>query len=165
MNKLLQSRISLPGVASGIAIALSCNTLFLSFLVALGIWSYKPADLPTLSQGFWLTSSAIWIVSVFVGVLVGSLVSGALSRGSLTLSALVIWAGSYIFFGGLLPSMAEVNTMSFEQISHKYLWLGFAGDFFSAIAAVLAAFLAYRIHFPATSVERRPFAFEAPLPT
>src|SRR5687767_4532722 len=114
MNTLFQSRVSLPGIAAGIVVALSCNTLLLSFLVALGIWSYRPEDLPMLGQTFWAVSAGIWILSIFLGAFVGSLISGAMSRGNLTLGAVITWAGSYILFGGLLPSMAEVNTLSFE---------------------------------------------------
>lgn len=143
MNRLFQSKVSLPGIAVGIVITLSCNTLLLSLMAAMGLWSYKPADLPHLGPGFWGVSASVWILSLMSGVFIGSLVSGRTSRQNMVLSAISIWAGSYIIFGGLLPTIAEINTISFMQLPQSFLWIGFAGDFLSLVAAIVTSALSF----------------------
>jgi hypothetical protein len=163
MNRLFQSQVSLPGVAAGIAFAMSANTLLLSLMVVMGIWSYRPDELASMGQSFWVISSGMRVLSIAVGVLIAGYVSGPLTRKGLIMTGVVVWAGSFISFGGILPSMAEINSFSFQQIPQQYFWIGLAGDTVALLAAMTAGFISYH---PTEPVVRDESAlFGAPSPT
>jgi hypothetical protein len=70
-------------------------------------------------------------------------------------------------FGGMMPTMAEINSGQFGQLPANFLWIGFTGDIMSLVLALTAGALSvgFFVKRPARTSFPERFTVDFPLPT
>jgi hypothetical protein len=149
-----QSRICVWPVIAGIMLTLASMFFFMSLAAALGIWTYRPEELPMLGPKFWTVASLAWTASVFLGTFLAAMSTRSKEFKDGLLNAITTWAGSYLLFGGIALSIVESNLNALLGAPTVGLfWHGFLGDVMALCGGVSGGLLG-------TYVERRTFQFQ-----
>lgn len=155
----LESRIVLSSVLSGIAVTLASMFFFMSFAAALGIWSFRLDEIAALTNSFWILSAVAWTASASFGAYITVLTMNSVRTGTCLLNAFVMWAASYLVFGGMTLTIAQ--TMSQNMLLQPTQFLigtGFVGDASAVLGALLFGRLALWVRTPETAKRRFFFA-------
>jgi len=117
------SRISARAVAAGAVLALAALALLMTLGGAFGLWTMGPLDaeaVQNLKPGFYVWVAIAWIVSVFLGGLVASVVSRASSQRNGVLHGLITWATACLTGAVLLcmwfAAALAVNAASIDAL-------------------------------------------------
>ena len=154
-----EGRIVLSSVLGGIAVTLASMFFLMSFAAALGIWSFRLDEIAALTNSFWIYSAVAWTASASLGAYICVLTMNSPRPGTCLLNAFVMWAASYLVFGGMTLTIAQTMAQNILlQPTQFLIGTGFVGDASAVIGALLFGRLALWVRSPEASKRRLFFA-------
>lgn len=153
-----EGRLVLSSVLGGIAVTLASMFFFMSFAAALGIWSFRLDEIAVLTNSFWVFAAVAWTASASLGAYICVLTLHSARPGTCLLNAFVMWAASYIVFGGMTLTIAQTSAQNMLVPPTQFLiGTGFVGDASALLGTLLFARLALWIRSPETTKRRLIF--------
>ncbi|MBT3984184.1 MAG: hypothetical protein HOE90_22710 [Bacteriovoracaceae bacterium] len=142
MNEALinfPSRISARPVVSANFLVFSLMMLFMILGGGFNLWALNLAELPYLSNGFWVWGLVSWIVSLGIGSYMAAIIGKAVSWQDGSLYGLITWATSCIV--GCLFLATTTGELFGREMEIPFLWGAFVGDLLALAVCLYAGHL------------------------
>lgn len=154
-SHVTEGRIVLSSVLGGIVVTLASMFFFMSFAAALGIWSFRLDEIAALTNSFWIFSAVAWTASASLGAYICVLTMNSTRTSTCLLNTFVMWAASYIVFGGMTLTIAQTMAQNmFVQPTQFLIGTGFVGDASALIGTLLFGRLALWVRNPEPTKRR-----------